>query len=193
MSIFVEDNEFASEVKGQLELIAHPLRCGLRPMFLPSSGLAGGAAVSTNYFRVDYPTATHPSDLGAKLLNRLANYLPKHVFIHGVPNNWYVLIRRESLSVRERGGGITTDEISYPHVDLFVDGSKDNKNYEIRAKGLGTIRERNPFVRLYHELLHAEGLIFGQDHGHSTTVFPKTNDFCRQRNLGYERVLPLGG
>lgn len=205
MSIFVEDNEYANEVKAELTRISHPQAnphyCDqLGPGFLTPVPMAIGDKVSSGmYLKVDYPAPTHPSDLGAQLLSKLANYQPTHILIHGVPNNFrwtYFDPRGSSVTkfISEEGGGFTTDVKSQPHVDLYIDGSENNVRYPITIMSSDycfvSIPERKPYVRLYHELLHAEGLIFGQAHRH-WTVIPKTNDFRRQRGLGYERVLPF--
>jgi hypothetical protein len=204
LSIFIEDNDYAGAVKADLTRISHPQAdphlCDLRgPTFLPPVPMAIGDKVSSGtYFKVDYPAPTHPSDPGAQLLSKLANYRPKHIFVHGVRNDFrwtYYDPRGSTLTkfISEEGGGLTTDMKSQPHVDLYIDGSETNVSYPITIKQdhcFISISERNPYVRLYHELLHAEGLIFGLAHGH-WTVIPKTNEFRRQRGLGYERVLPL--
>jgi hypothetical protein len=197
LSIYIEDNEFANEVKAQISLIAlsHPARCDISgPMFWPSVQMAvaqGSTVASDKFFRVDYPTPAHPSDLGSQLLSKLASYQAKHIFIHGAPREFWLTLdaRGNAINVSQEDGGFTIDIKNSPHVDLYIDGSPENTKYMIDSKCEGSIPERNPYVRLYHELLHAEGLIFGLAHGH-WAVIPKTNDFRRQRKLGYERVLP---
>lgn len=206
MSLFIADDKFAREIKRQLIIVALPnSAAGQQPVFLPSQVTAGGrlrhwwSEADIKYTQVVYNNSASLNDLGAKLVAKLATDPVTHVFIHGADPYVQIIFKygapdEERHSVKGLGGGFTTDVETAPHIEVFVDGSAGNTDYPIwttdyrgwgRGKGL-------PYVRLYHELVHADRMMSNLTHGEKTMV-PLVNQFRKQRGLGYERAKPWFG
>src|SRR5262245_26881570 len=132
MSIYVEDNKYTQEVRDELDKIANPYSdYGQYPffpcdglLFSPSATVAGGDTAlpesAGKFFQVTFPTLVFDNDLGQNLIYELANYPSKHVFIHGVPPNFFRTYydnrgNTETMWVSQQGGGFTTDLKSAPN------------------------------------------------------------------------------
>ena len=203
MSLFIADENFVPEVTRQLMIVALPNpTAGQQPVILPPKVVAEGrlrhwwSKTDIKYSQVTFHNSTSLTDLGAQLVAKFANNPARHVFIHGVDSAVTIILKggtaaEERHQVEGLGGGFTTDVDTYPHIEVFVDASAGNTNYGIwttdykgwgRGKGL-------PYVRLYHELVHADRIMTGLPHGEKTMV-PLVNKFRNQRGLGYERATP---
>jgi hypothetical protein len=191
MTIYIQDNQYSNEVKDQLRKIVY----SDKSLIISSTSiLAPGADPALRYFEVTYqpPATLVGQDLGRQLINKLANQSAKHTFIHGEHPFFRASVEGNDTVVQNEGGGFTTDRLLPPHVSLYVDGTSDSKRYPITIEepwlNTNEIFE-DPYIRLYHELLHAEGLIDQIPHSHPVLI-PKVNQLRTQRGLGYEREVP---
>jgi hypothetical protein len=191
MTIYIEDNEYANEMKDQLREIVN----GDKSLIISPTSIS---LDDIKYFQVTYQPVTtligpgNP-DLGKELIKKLANQSGKHIYIHGVQPSLGMLTRTgEYKVIQNEGGGFTTDQNQYPHVDLYVDATAANQRYPITIEEpwMNTTEKfEAPYVRLYHELLHAEGLIDQVSHSHGV-IIPKVNQLRAQRSFGYQREEP---
>jgi hypothetical protein len=191
MTIYIEDNQYSNEVKDQLRKVVN----GDKSLIISPTSVS---IDDVKYFQVTYQPATtlvgpgNP-DLGKALINKLANQSEKHIYIHGEHPFFRIPpVGGEDYVVQNEGGGFTTDTQRYPHVDLYVDGTENNQRYPITIEEPGfnsTEVFEDPYIRLYHEFLHAEGLIDRIPHSHPV-IEPKVNQLRTQRGLGYEIEVP---
>lgn len=213
MVLYVERNQFTSVVEDQLRKVAKASSLAVDLMLMPFQPVAEGAQKHgehykdiIRYHRVRYPRPVVPSDLGAKLVHLLANHQNRHVFIHGWAKHWPILIDEKQgsstiqllndrTSLDKTGGGLTTDANIYPHIQVFVDCSEQSMgSYKIDVNEWQDnwnwrTRKAIPYVRLFHELTHAERIIKGQNNSEPMVV-PLVNQFRKQRGLNFTRVVP---
>jgi hypothetical protein len=190
MTIYIEDNQYSSEMKDELRKVVN----GDKSLIISPTSVS---IDDTKYFQVTYQPASTligPSnpDLGKALVKKLANQTEKHIYIHGEHPFFRMSIGGEDCVVQNKGGGFTTDTRRHPHIDVYVDGTANNQRYPITIEepGLNSTEVlEHPYVRLYHELLHAEGYIDNIRHSHPV-IEPKVNQFRTQRGLGYEIEVP---
>ncbi|MEO1190047.1 MAG: hypothetical protein AAFW60_13345 [Pseudomonadota bacterium] len=190
MAIYVECNQYLDEIKRQIGLVADPSGNSSSLQFLQANTMTLGDHVAVNlYTKIAFPTGSAGTDLGAQLIEKLANQTLMSIFIHGVDGSFststFDRLGTETRYELAKDNGLTITSTNSPEVNIYVNGSSTNQSYAIKI-GFMTWTNEKPFVLLYHELKHAEGDIYNKSSGHWKLI-PEVNEFRTQRQLGYER------
>lgn len=188
--MFVESNQYFDEIKRQLGLVTDPSGGHPALQFLPANPSTLGDHVSVNvYSKVVFPQTAAGTDLGAQLVDKLANQTIREIFIHGVDGAFsksiFDRLGNETKYELSKDNGLTIPSNTTTEVNIYVNGTATNQNYQVRI-GFRTWGPEKPYILLYHELKHAEADTYKTSNQHWKLI-PEVNKFRKQRNLGYER------
>lgn len=147
-------------------------------------------------YQVTYNPAT-PKDNGQELIKLLVNKPTNRILIRGLSSAGTISLlppgrsRPEIYSITEKGGGFVPT-FQESDVDVYFDAEDCSSAGYFFLDASGKKVKVTPYIRLFHELVHAKVNIEGNPTHDEDPVITETNQFHKQRGIT-ERAGHEGG